>query len=81
MQYPRFDLRARRIQIVVFRVTTLCSDVIRYQRFGSPCRLHLQDESLVSYYITYTVSQPRKPRLETANILGNKKRKSDKKMN
>jgi hypothetical protein len=32
------------IQVVVFCVVTLCSDVLGYQCFGAPCCLHLQGE-------------------------------------
>jgi hypothetical protein len=30
--------------VAVFWVVTPCSDVIRYERFGGPCCLHLQGE-------------------------------------
>jgi len=37
-------LTVMKIQIEVFWVVTPCSDVVRCQRFGGPCCLHLQGE-------------------------------------
>jgi hypothetical protein len=42
-----------KIQVVIFRVLTPCSDVVGYERFGRLCFLHLQGEvKLVSYQVT-----------------------------
>jgi len=41
-------------QVEVFWVVTLCSVVVRYQRFGVPCCFHLQGEH-------FTASQSRRP--------------------
>jgi len=48
--YASFEgFTAVKIQVVVFRVVTLCSDAIWYRRFGGPCCLHLQAEHLELY--------------------------------
>jgi hypothetical protein len=61
---------ALNIQDEVFRMVTLCSNVVGYQRFGGPCCLHLQGEvkietvryskTLLSYHIiTWHLSSSR----------------------
>jgi hypothetical protein len=40
--------------VVVFRVVTQCSDVVRYQRFGRPRSLHAQGEVEGSMVQKYT---------------------------
>jgi len=40
----RFEVFIEVIQVVVFLVLTLWSDVVGYQCFGGPCCLHLQGE-------------------------------------
>jgi hypothetical protein len=69
------DSEAMKIQVTVFWIVTLCSDVVGYQRSERPCclRLHGEEErkaawfseTLVSYHITLA-SQPRRPLLGSA---------------
>jgi hypothetical protein len=51
-QYFSFRHLVYIIQVKVFWVVTSCSVVVGYQRFGGPCCLHLQGESL-KYHIVY----------------------------
>jgi len=39
-----YDTRNFLVEVEFYYVVTLCSVVVRYQRFGSPCCLHLQGE-------------------------------------
>jgi hypothetical protein len=59
--------------VLVFWVMTPCSDVLWYHCYWGPCCLcHFtlkmeatrSSETLVSYHIIYTTSQPRRPRLQ-----------------
>jgi hypothetical protein len=49
MCYTRLEILMMKIQIVVFRLMTPCSDVVEYQRFGGSCCLHLQGEVTYTY--------------------------------
>jgi len=60
-----------KIQVVVLRAVTPCSDVVGYQCFGGPCSASLKMEvpwpSKRWYH--YTAWQPRRPRLVFVNVL------------
>jgi hypothetical protein len=71
----RFEVfKATKIQVAVFWVVTLCTDVAGFKRFGGPPCLHLQGEVKIESamvlrnagILTYhnTVSEPRRPRPE-----------------
>jgi hypothetical protein len=53
----RFEVfTAKKIQVKVSWVATLCSVKVGYQQFGGPCCLHLQHETPVKEFsIWYTV--------------------------
>jgi len=56
--FARFDVyTALNVQILVFWVVAQCEVLIRYQRFGRPCSLHIQGEvSGVQVTLQLTVS-------------------------
>jgi hypothetical protein len=61
----RFEVvTAEKTQIVDFWVLARCSVVVRYQSFGVPCCLHLQNSTLKMEAAHYTVLQPRIPRVQ-----------------
>jgi hypothetical protein len=53
----RFEVfTAKKIQAVVFWFVMPCSDVGEYQRFGDPCRLHLQVKMEVAWISKMMIS-------------------------
>jgi hypothetical protein len=52
--YARLEVvTAMKIQVTVFWVTTPCSVVVGYQRFGGPCCLHLQGDVIEAWIEIY----------------------------